>query len=109
MHDIAVTEHGRNSAERVPLDPRHALLAQAGAWDVLVAQGEIALNDAFGRLVGGVDELAGLPPCEACLDRAAGKLARKSNRLPEDWDRMSIDALFAHFNRNRPTPQATIE
>src|SRR5262245_580140 len=107
MHDITASEGGRNCPD--PIDPRHALLAKAGAYDVLVARGEIALDDAFGQLVDGVDELAGPPPCEVCLDRAADKPARKSNRLPENWDSMSLDALFAHFNRNRPTPQATID
>jgi len=104
--NVPVQQLPRNGDD---IDPRHALLGQAGAWDILVSQGEMPLDRAFKSLVDSVDELAGPPPCEVCLERATDKPARKNNRLPEDWDRMTIDSLFAHFNRNRPTPQATVE
>jgi hypothetical protein len=110
MHDIAAAELGRNCPPEL-IDPRHALLAQAGAWDVLVSQGAMSLDLAFDSLVTGVDELVSPPPCETCLERAAGQIkpVGKNNRIPENWDTMSIDALWKHFNRNRPTPQATID
>lgn len=92
-----------------PIDLRRALLAQAGAWDTLVSLEAMPLDEAFNLLVLGVDELTGPPPCEICLERAAGKPRHKDSRLPENWDTMSLDALVAHFYRNRPTPQATIE
>jgi hypothetical protein len=98
------------SIEQHNIDARHVLLAQAGAWDALVSQGEVPLDDAFDWLVEGVDELAGPPPCEVCMERAEGKKPKRaSSRLPDNWDTMSIDALWKHFNRNRPMPQATID
>src|SRR5262245_12364172 len=39
--------------------------------------------------------------------------ARRENqcndRLPENWNQMSLDALLEHFIAHRPTPQVTVD
>src|SRR5262249_61767067 len=34
---------------------------------------------------------------------------RAPSRVPQDWDAMSFEELWRHFNSNRPTPQVRIE
>jgi hypothetical protein len=51
------------------IDPRRALLAQAGAWDLLVSCEAIELDDAFDQLAGGVADINGLPECNCCGGR----------------------------------------
>src|SRR5262245_1804871 len=55
--NTAVPDHGCNWPDPDLIDGRHALLAQAGALDVLVARGEIALDDASEEIVPGFLEV----------------------------------------------------
>jgi hypothetical protein len=111
-----VPRHWRNEPD--PIDERHALLAQAGAWDVLVDRGEIALDDAFGQLVDGVADVTGLPECNICSGRPcpntsfcnACRLADRQRR-PVDEDtrflrrlldpKVSLDAAWRALNQRR--------
>jgi hypothetical protein len=88
MDDIATREPLRNTDE---IDPRHALLAQAGAWDVLVARQEVELNDAFGQLVDGVGKIVGFPECATCgeapcLNETFCTACRKADRQRKPAD-----------------------
>src|SRR6516225_4333320 len=53
--------------------------------------------------------------CDQCRKADARVRAERRNRaadsIPEDWDRISIDTLWAALNyeQRRPTPQTTIE
>jgi len=47
-------------------------------------------------------------PSLCCAADARHQHARPS-RLPENWHEMSLDSLWHHLNRNRPTPQVVIE
>jgi hypothetical protein len=48
--------------------------------------------------------------CEACqkADREVGQ-QRPPPRIPPDWDKTSLDALWARLNQARATPQSTVE
>jgi hypothetical protein len=52
--------------------------------------------------------------CDRCRKADAKLRAEKRNRpelIPQDWDHMSLDALWhaVNYERHRPTPQTTIE
>jgi hypothetical protein len=53
--------------------------------------------------------------CDQCRKADAGLRAERRGRparsIPQDWDRMSIDALWdtLNYGRQRPTPQTTVE
>jgi len=69
------------------VDPRHALLARAGAWCLLVDHDEMSLDFAFDELVACVDAIAPFKECVVC--------ARRRQNAPKPHP--------------RPTPQTTVE
>jgi hypothetical protein len=44
-----------------------------------------------------------------CRIEARKLRSRRNPRIPANWQEMSLDALYQHFNKTRPTPQTTIE
>jgi hypothetical protein len=83
-------------------DHRLVFLTRASARLALVESGEMTLDEA-------------VPVNNRSFDRLVERFARENqrkprdNRIPENWDEMSLDALWHHLNRRRPTPQTTIE
>ena len=51
--------------------------------------------------------------CAACRDadrrRTRAEQSRHIDTIPRDWESMSVNALWQLFNKQRPTPQVTIE
>ena len=48
--------------------------------------------------------------CRLCRVEARKPRPRRNPRMiPANWPEMSLDALYQHFNKTRPTPQTTIE
>jgi hypothetical protein len=47
--------------------------------------------------------------CRLCRVEARKPRPRRNPRIPANWQEMSLDALYQHFNKTRPTPQTTIE
>src|SRR5262249_42883546 len=66
-------------------------------------------------IICGADPCINTSFCDHCRKADARLRAERRNRpadsIPEDWDRISIDTLWAALNhqRQRPTPQSTIE
>jgi hypothetical protein len=47
--------------------------------------------------------------CRVCRIEARKPRPRRNPRIPANWQEMSLDALYQHFNKTRPTPQTTVE
>jgi hypothetical protein len=47
--------------------------------------------------------------CRVCRVEARKPRPQRSPRIPANWQEMSLDALYQHFNKTRPTPQTTVE
>jgi hypothetical protein len=47
--------------------------------------------------------------CRVCRVEARKPRLRRNPRIPANWQEMSLDALYQHFNKTRPTPQTTVE
>src|SRR5262245_27028909 len=66
-------------------------------------------------IIYGADPCINASFCDQCRKADARLRAERRNRpadsIPEDWDRTSIDTLWdaLNYERQRPTPQTTIE
>ena len=66
-------------------------------------------------IICGADPCINASFCDQCRKADARLRAERRNRpadsIPEDWDRISIDTLWdaLSYERQRPTPQSTIE
>jgi len=90
--------------------------AEIAPWRALVVTGDI-------RAAQLICELQGPPPAhpgDAHWDAPSWSEAARAyhadapvpasrHNLPTGWETMSVDALYAHLIRNRPTPKTTID
>jgi hypothetical protein len=47
--------------------------------------------------------------CRLCRVEARKPRPRRTPRIPANWQEISLDTLYEHFNKTRPTLQTTIE
>jgi hypothetical protein len=105
-------------------DPRLVFLERAAARLTLVETGEMDLDEAISGLLPAFEELVdwgcdtcGEAPCvnpSFCRASRAADAPRarrpqqRDGRIPENWEDMTLDALWQHLNSGRQTSQSTI-
>ena len=96
-------DEGRTGWAEIMALQAHIMLASLSAENRALREAETECATCGGR------PCANPGFCAACREADAHHKQSRPSRLPANWDDMSLDALWCHFNSNRPTPQATIE